>query len=323
MKGLGVGVWTFGMGSERYVSDGYKPYLNLFERIEKIATLSGVDGVEITFPNDVNIENSGKFRTLLDQHNLTLCGMGVELVCDKEWQSGSFTSPDPQRRAKAISLTHSAMDLAAEFGLSNISLWLGQDGFDYTFQNDYAAAWNNLVEGIREAAKHRPDVSLGLEYKTSEPQMACYINSGGKALALAQATGQPNVGITLDVGHALNARENPAEIAAVLQAENRLFHIHLNDNYSWADDDMPVGSVHFMQYLELFYWLKKLNYSGWMSLDLYPYRDDPIEACKTSIHFVSKMQEIVDYPRFDHIIEDNRNKGSRSIRAVYELVFGE
>ncbi len=176
MKGLGVGVWTFGMGSERYVSDGYKPYLTLEERIAKVSTLKGISGIEVTFPNDVNADTAHKFRALINQYGLSLCGMGVELVCDKEWQSGSFASPDPRRREKAISLTRAAMDMAAEFGVSNVSLWLGQDGFDYVFQDDYAAAWQRLVEGVREAANHRSDVTLGLEYKTSEPKMACYVN---------------------------------------------------------------------------------------------------------------------------------------------------
>jgi xylose isomerase len=311
------------MGSERYVSDGYKPYLPLEERVAKIGALKGVSGVEITFPNDVNQEKSAAFKAILDQHSLTLCGMGVELVCDKEWQSGSFSSPDPKRREKAISLTRAAMDMAAEFGVSTVSLWLGQDGFDYVFQADYAAAWEHLVEGVRKAAGHRSDVNLALEYKTSEPKMACYVNSGGKALALAQATGKTNVGINLDLGHALNARENPAEIAAVLLAEKRLFHIHLNDNYAWADDDMPVGTVHLLQYVEFLYWLKKLNYDGWMSLDLYPYRDDPSEACRTSIHFLSKMQDLVNHPEFDHVVEANRECGSRSVHAIYELLLGK
>ena len=323
MKGLGVGVWTFGMGSERYVSDGYKPFLKLEERVAAIAALPGITGLEVTFPNNVTMENAAQFKALLDNHGLSLCGMGVELVCDKEWQTGSFSSPDAKRREKAISMTRSAMDVAAEFGVSTVSLWLGQDGFDYVFQEDYAEAWQNLVEGIGSAAGHRADINLGLEYKTSEPKMACFINSGGKALALAQSTGKPNVGITLDVGHAINARENPAEVAAFLLAEKRLFHIHLNDNYSWADDDMPVGSVHFLQFAELFYWLNKMQYPGWMSLDLYPYRDNPVEACKTSIHFITKMQKLVSQPGFDKMISENRASGSRSIRAVYELLLGE
>lgn len=321
MKGLGVGIWTFGMGSERYVSDGYKPFLTVEERIEKIASLEGVDGLEVTFPNDVDEETMSTFSELLAEKGLTPCGLGVELVCDRKWATGSFSSPDADMRQHAIELTQRAMDMAGELDIKTISLWLGQDGFDYAFQKDYVQAWEWLIAGLQESASYRSDINLALEYKTSEPQMACYVNSGGKALALAQATGMKNVGVNLDLGHALNARENPAEIASVLLASDRLFHIHINDNYAWADDDMPVGTVHFVQYLEFFYWLEKLDYDGWISLDLYPYREDPIAACQTSIEFVKNCQALVHKPEFKAMVEAARFNGSQAIRDIYQMIF--
>lgn len=320
MKGLGVGIWAFGMGSERYVSDGYKPFLPLVDRLDQAASIKGIDSVEVTYPNDVDADSLPQFKKLLAERGLSVSGLGVELVCDRQWKSGSFSSPDPARREKSIELTRGAMDVAAELGVKTVSLWLGQDGFDYVFQADYVEAWNHLVEGLRIAASYRDDIQLGVEYKTSEPQMACYVNSGGKALALALATGKENVGITLDVGHALNARENPAEIAAVLLSAKRLFHIHLNDNYSWADDDMPVGSVHLLQFLELFYWLDKLAYAGRMSLDLYPYREDPRDACQTSVYFVEKMLKLARDPKFQEMISRNHHRGSQTIHKVYQML---
>jgi sugar phosphate isomerase/epimerase len=323
MKGLGIGAWAFGMGSERYVSDGYKPFIPLEERVKRIAAVEGLDAVEICYPNDVTLDNIAEIKKMLDESGLKVSGLGVELVCDKEWASGSFTSPDSVRREKSVQLTCEAMDVAAALGVDTVSVWLGQDGFDYAFQADYVEAWDNLVDGLRKAASYREDINIGIEYKTSEPKMACYVNSGGKALALALATGKGNVGITLDIGHAINARENPAEIAAILLSSKRLFHLHLNDNYSWADDDMPIGTVHFMQFLELFYWLDKLGYDGWMSLDLYPYREDPSEACQTSVHFVKKMLEKSGNADFQAMVEENRDAGSRSIRKIYQLMLGE
>ena len=44
MKGFGVGVWTFGMGSERYVSDGYKPFITLEERVQQLLRLMALPG---------------------------------------------------------------------------------------------------------------------------------------------------------------------------------------------------------------------------------------------------------------------------------------
>jgi len=295
------------MGTDRYVGNGYKPYINFFERLDRISKIQNVKGVEITYPNDVNFDNLAKVKDELKARNLKVVSVGVEHVCDAEWQYGSFTAEDPQRRKKTITLAKEGMDLAHELGAEVINLWLGQDGFDYVFQSDYPKAWNYLVEGLQECAEHRSDIKCGIEYKNSEPKLNCLVNSGGKALALAMATGKKNVGITLDVGHAFNARENPAEIAAILLSEKRLFHLHLNDNYGLADDDMPVGTVHWPQYVELLYWLNKLAYSGWYSLDIYPYRDDATEACTMSVEFLRKVDAIVTDPSFEKELQATRN----------------
>lgn len=314
---LSVGVWTFGMGSERYVDKGYKPYLAFDERVKRIAELPGVSGIELTFPGDVNAHNLNLVKSMLGSYGLQVAALGVELVCDAEWQTGSFASDDPERRQRAITLTKEGMEVAQALGVDVVSLWLGQDGFDYVFQADYARAWRSLVTGIKECAEFLPRVKLAIEYKTSEPKMMCYVNSGGKALALAQATGCENVGVNLDIGHAFIGRENPAEVASVLLSENRLFHLHLNDNYGIADDDMPVGAVHWPQLIELFYRLESLAYDGWYSLDLYPYRDDSWEACAASITFIQQVCDLVEDPSFAE--ELHKQQGGAPSKVLHWL----
>ncbi len=290
---ISVGVWDYGMGTDRYVGDGYKERLGFLDRVKRIGALHGVSGIEITYPNDVNENNWAQVKPVLQEYGLAIAGMGVELVCDKEWKDGSLSSANSVQRQKAIDLVKSAMDFAHSIGVAVISLWMGQDGFDYVFQNDYAAGYARLIDALRVCAQHDPSIKLGIEYKTSEPKMSCMMKNAGMALAAAQATGCANVGVTLDVGHAFNAGENPAESAAILMHEKRLFHLHLNDNYRIADDDMPVGSVHWPQYFELLYWLDRLGYDGWFSLDLYPYRDCPDAACRASIAFIEGASRFV------------------------------
>jgi hypothetical protein len=51
------------------------------------------------------------------------------------------------------------------------------------------------------------------------------------------------------------AGENVAEAAVMLSMYgDKLFHLHFNDNYRFWDDDMIVGSVHFVEYVELLFW---------------------------------------------------------------------
>jgi hypothetical protein len=41
-----------------------------------------------------------------------------------------------------------------------MTLWLGQDGFDYPFQADHRALWEMMITAIGEVAKHNPLESI-------------------------------------------------------------------------------------------------------------------------------------------------------------------
>ena len=318
---IGVGVWTFGMGSCRYVGEGYKPYMPFEQRVRAISAIKGVGGIEITYPGDVNQESWPEAKDLLDECGLSIIAIGVELVCDKQWKSGSLASPDKDRRAISINLVKDAMRFAKSIGVKTVNLWLGQDGFDYVFQIDYARSYANLVESLRECAGSEPEVNLAIEYKVSEPKMSCLMKNAGIALACACDTGCDNVGVTLDVGHAFNAGENPAEAASILLHKNRLFHVHLNDNYRIADDDLPVGSVHWPQYFEFFYWMDRMGYDGWYSLDLYPYRDDPTAACEASLKFIHGAMGFVKNKLPADFISEHGGSGGNPMTHLFEAFF--
>ncbi len=318
---ISVGTWVYGMGTDRYVGSGYKDPVKFEDRVRAVSKLEGVSGIEITYPCDVSEDNWDIIKPLLTECHLSIVSMGVELVCDREWKDGSLSALNPERRAKSVNLVKKAMDFAVEAGVKTVCLWLGQDVFDYVFQNDYVKAYQNLIDSIRECAQHKPQINLGIEYKVSEPKMSCMIKNAGMALAAAQATGCANVGITLDIGHAFNAGENPAEVASILFAQNRLFHIHVNDNYRIADDDMPVGTVHWPQYFELFYWMNRLGYDGWYSLDLYPYRDDPDEACRASIDFINGAMKYVEEKLPKDFVTGTEQKPGRILQSLYRSFF--
>jgi xylose isomerase len=71
-------------------------------------------------------------------------------------------------------------------------------------------------------------------------------------------------------------------------------HMHFNDNYASWDDDMIAGSVHSIEYIEMLYWLDKCNYTGWLSMDQYPYREDAAGAIGESIQWLVKFDAIQD-----------------------------
>lgn len=127
-----------------------------------------------------------------------------------------------------------------------------------------------------------------------------------------------NVGVCIDTGHSMVGGENLAEAAALLMRHKKLFHLHCNDNYRTWDDDMIVGSVNLLDYLELFCWLHTLGYSGWYSMDQYPYREDGSGAVGESVRWVDGMcrkMEDFGWERFGALVRTGDPvETSRTIR---------
>ncbi|MBS7644873.1 MAG: sugar phosphate isomerase/epimerase family protein [Candidatus Bathyarchaeia archaeon] len=286
-----AGLWTFGQLSDRF--SVYSGAAGLKEKFSRASRVQGLEGLEIIYPSEFTRDDLDVLKALLKDHGFEVSSLLVNLFSDPKWKFGAFISQDEGLRREALELTKECMEVSKEVGSNLVNLWLGQDGYDYLFQVDYAKAWDLLIDSIKDCALHIPDVKLSLEYKLREPRTHSLIATVGKAVLIANEIGLDNVGVTIDIGHAFNAYENPAESLILARKWNRLFHIHMNDNFREWDDDMIVGSQNFWDYIEFFYYLKEVGYDGWLSLDVYPYRDDPVSVCSQSIANLKKLQELV------------------------------
>jgi len=80
--------------------------------------------------------------------------------------------------------------------------------------------------------------------------------------------------------------------------------------------------VHFVEYLELLFWLKEIGYSGWYSMDLYPYREDAKEALRESIEFVKGVDRILTPDVMNELREIiKEGDATESTAWVRELIF--
>lgn len=301
--------------ADRYVLQGYRDAIPFEQQIEEMAKVEGVNGVALGYP--LPYDDPAELKKRVEEVGLQVGMIEVALSYDRKWKWGTYTSNDPKLRQEAIELTKQTMDAAVEVEATDVQLWLGQDGYDYPFQVDYATTWERLVEGIREAASYRPEVKITVEYKRTEPRHRCFIDTATTAIALLDEIGLPNVGVTLDTGHSLMALENPAKAAVLLTRKNRLFHLHLNDNYKDWDQDMVFGTANIWEHVEMFYWLEKMDYQVWHGTDIFPYREDGIAALTQTVRYIYKLRELasrlLDSP-LDQLREANE------VNAIQELL---
>lgn len=289
-----------GSCSDRYCPVYASPFSTreLIERAASIELLSGVDLVATPdFLDDIDIA-----KDALKAADLTVVSIAVDSFTQEKWKQGSFSSTDPAIRKQAVKDSQQMMDLAVELGCDMITLWPGQDGYDYLFQADYMQERAWFTDGVKEVCAYRPDVRVSLEYKAKEPRTHSYVNTVGTTILMIQAINEPNCGVAFDYGHALLGYENPAESIAILkQYGDTLMHVHINDNYRYWDDDMIVGSVRTLEFLEFFYWLRKTGYDGWMTIDQYPYREDGREAVAESAAWMDFLETLIDRADMDEI----------------------
>jgi xylose isomerase len=292
--------------SDRFLTSGYgapRDAQGVYELIETAGRLGLLEGLELLMDTSseggtwigIGPRNMHEIKAALDANGLALCSIIPNLWGSYRQAHGTLGSRDPAIRRESIDLCKQAMDIAAEIGCPYIGLWPGHDGFDYYFEANYQKLWDCWVEGVQEIADHNSAIRVGLEPKPNEPRAYSFISSVPKALLLIEDIGRDNVGICLDIGHSLYGLESLADVVALIQHRgSRLFHMHMNDNYRAADLDMIFGTVHTIEFIEMFYWLRRTGYNHFMSIDLFAYRTDPAQSVAEGVRWMRAFDTFID-----------------------------
>jgi xylose isomerase len=319
---FGAGIWLFQQFVDRYATDAYGPPVGTLEAIDRAGQVGAIDCLDINYPfagDGVTVE---QVREALQRNNITAQAITPHIYM-REYQKGSFTNPDPAMRRKAIDLGKKAVEIAGQLDAKYVKFWPGQDGFDYPFQADYARLWDYSVEGIREVAQSAPSQQFAIEYKMKEPRVSMFFSSAARTLLAIEDMGVDNVGIVLDLGHSLFAKETPADVVQIVSRRGKLVSVEVNDNWREWDDDMAVASVHLIETLEFLYALRKINWQGPILLDQFPFREDPVKAAQASINTIRALDALLDRIDLKALEEaQERQDALEAQRIVMDMLTG-
>ena len=286
---LSVGLWS--LDSSHYWGDSKSDTVSKLSAASKI---KGLGGVELIYPTQVNEKNLAQVKKVCVDGGLRIVSVNPNVWSDPLFVKGAFSSSDAAARRRAIDYGKTAYDVAKELGAGYMCLWPGQDGFDYPFQSDYAELWGREREGIGEVARYAKGHKIGIEYKSREPRSHILFDSASTVLLFSRMIEADNVGIHLDFGHALLAKENAAESVTKATLEGKLFGVHLNDNYGSSDEDMLALSIHNIETMEFVHALRESRYDGWVSFEFVARSEDPIEACAICIRNFRRLERALD-----------------------------
>jgi xylose isomerase len=291
MNRLAIITSFLGVTRNRYML--YQEERTLAEKVALAAGIDGIEGLELAYPAD--FDDPAELGRLLNDHGLAVSAVNFRSRRSGQWWRGSFSAESARERGEVVDDLRRAMDLAAGLGCHRITTCPLNDGTDYVFEMDYVRAYDHALEAFAAACDHDPATRICIEYKMNDPRARCLLGTAGESASFCQVVNRDNLGVTLDLGHALYAGERPAHSAVLLARAGRLFYVHLNDNDGRWDWDMLPGAYHLWESVEFLYTLRKLGYTeDWYAYDVFTKEIDTAATFQAVVSLTHKLEEITD-----------------------------
>jgi len=291
MEKVKCGIITGFLGQTKDRFREYNRAVSLEEKLNMVSEMQDVDGVELVYPYEV--PPAEELLALMKGKGLQIAAINVNVKSEPEFIMGGITSNNPEIRKKAIRFIKEAKDYAQAVGADKVQCCPLGDGYEFSFQENYARAWSLMTDAFAEAAAYKPEMPLFVEYKPSEVRGRCFLDSAAKSLYMLEKIGNPGLGITLDFGHSLYGGETPAEALCLIAESGFPYYIHINDNDRKWDWDYMAGSHNFLAYAEFLYYLQEYNYTGYLTSDTSPQRLGIKETFEANARWTNKLWNLV------------------------------
>ena len=257
--------------------------------IEKISEL-GFNGVELMcdrphlYPPDYLPEGRlADIRERLFRLDLKVTNLNsFTLFAVGDTYLPSWIEPEKHRRDIRVQHTLASLKVADFLGCRNISVPPGGPLGDMS----RTAALALFYQGLEQVIPLAEELNVKL---LVEPEPDLLLEKTREFLDFIKEIKTPVVGINFDIGHFFCAGEDPAEAFEALF--EWVGHIHLEDIAADRSHNHLIAGHGAIRFLEIFRTMKKLQYRGDISLELYPYVDAPEAAGRESLEYLRPIFE--------------------------------
>jgi len=269
-------------------------YLNhpVEEAIGRIAAL-GYAGLELladaphAWPAGLLDVQKQAIRRCLERHGLAISNLNafmMNAVADprQPYWHPSWIEPDPHYRAIRRLHTQRALHLAAELGAKSIQT---AGGGPLAPGQSWAEAAEVFYDEIMPCVELAERLQVFL---LIEPEPGLMIERFDQYLEFAGRIDSPWLGLNLDVGHAFCMGEDLPGWIARLAPHTK--HYHLEDIAPTRRHVHLIpgrGAIDFPAVLRA---IDAAGYQGWLTVELYPYIDDPDAAGREAKTFLEQLE---------------------------------
>ena len=271
-----------------YSSNAYMRF-SVEETIRRIADL-GYAGLELladvphAWPAGLLDDRKQAIRDSLADNGLAISnlnGFMMNAVADprQPYWHPSWIEPDPNYRAIRREHTKRALMLAGELGAPSIQTEPGGPlRENQSWQEAAAVFYEEFMPCVEVACEREVDLLI-------EPEPGLLIETFEQYLEFTARVDSPRVGLNFDIGHAYCMGQDPEDWIEEMAPHTRHYHIEdIAPSRVHAHLIPGRGAIDFQATLSR---IAATGYDGWVTVELYPYIDDPDEAGREAKDFLS------------------------------------
>lgn len=240
----------------------------------------GYSGIEImadrphAYPEDLTPQQRSAIKQQAADLGLEIANINAfMLTAIESFHRPSWIEPDPEYRLKRIEYTEQCVELAAELGAKTLSTEPGGPQNQYRNKKEAMALFR---EGIEDIVPALQDWGVTL---LIEPEPDLLLETSEDYLLFMDTLARPEVRLNLDVGHFFCVGEDPVQ--CIHRLSSHIGHVHLEDipaDRQHIHTQLGDGAMDIPAILDA---LQETGYDGWITVELYPYENNPIEtACR-------------------------------------------
>jgi len=269
-----------------FSSNAFKKF-SLDTAIKEIAKI-GYKGVEIlcdiphAYPPEFSKDQTKKIRNLISELNIGISNLNAfTLFAIGDVYHPSWIENDNKLREMRVKHTIDCIYLAKKLGAKNLST---EPGGPINIKKNKVES-NILLKIFADQLKKIKSIAEETEVKILvEPEPSLLIENSQQFLQLMKLVCSDYIKLNFDIGHFYCVKEDPS--TTILKLIDYIEHFHLSDiaNNRVHYHLIPgIGSIDFEQVFDT---IKKIGYKGFVTVELYPYQNNPIYVAKEAYNYL-------------------------------------
>lgn len=192
----------------------------------------------------------------------------------------SWIEKNPAKRQKRIDHTINCLKLAKDLGAKTVSTEPGGPLDGISEEKGLELFKAGIEQVLPVAEKTRVKLLI-------EPEPELLLENSRQFLEFISQFDTKYLGLNFDIGHFYCVNEDPAELIVLLK--DYISHIHLEDISKTRIHKHLIPGTGSINFQSIFDALDMIDYKGFVTVELYPYQDDPEHAARKTMEFLKSL----------------------------------